>query len=360
MQRISLKTLMLLGSISVWMVGCNHDNVSSSNTSQGQSSLLAVGQTSAQLASGASFSITTSSNTGSSGTISGPNHHGGCPNGGMGSFLDGTSFLTPTNDLIAIVDAESAGDMRGIRMYADGGAKITNYDASGNVVILTAPPMNAGPEGTSFSCGQFPQSDSLLSKIVKTEIDFGTGVSVKHDTITITRAGKIIITRSKSGQTRTEIITFENYSVNSNSIEGTKTRTSTFDSSTGKGQSITTVSDGKITFSDGTVAAWTSSRERDSQITLDSTTMRPSSGTIVTTASTSVTSSGGVIYSHVTMKAVTANLSCGPEHHWPVSGTIETKYGSNDVVIDFGDGSCSNKTISITINGVTTTKTIGI
>ena len=354
---------MLLGSVSVWMMGCHNENVSSTNSSQAQSSLLAVAQTSAQLASGTSFSITTSATSGSTNNeapSSGSNHHGGCPNGGMGSFLAGTNFLTPTNELIAIVDAESAGDMRGLRMYADGGAKITNYDASGNVVALTAPPMNSGPEGTSFSCGQFPKNDSLLAKIVKTEIDFGTGVSVKHDSITITRTGKISITRSRSGETRTETITFENYSVNNNFIEGTKTRISTFDTSTGKGQSITTVSDGKITFSDGTTATWTSSRQRDSQITFDSAALRPSSGTIVTTASTSVTSGSELIYSHVTTKAVTEDLSCGKEHHRPVSGTIETKYRTNDVIIDFGDGSCSNKAISITINGVTTTKTIGV
>jgi hypothetical protein len=274
----------------------------------------------------------------------------------MGSFLAGTDFLTPTNQLVAIVDAESAGDMRGIRMSGNGGAKITNYDASGNVVTLTPPSMNAGPEGASFSCGQFPQSDSLLSKIVKTVIDFGSGVSVQHDSITITRVGKIIIQRSVSGGTHTETVSFENYSVNNNSIEGTKTRTSSFDSTTGKGQSTTTVADGKITFSDGTVATWTSSRQRDTQITIDPATNRPSSGTIVSTASVTV----GSIYSHVTTKPVTEDLSCGRERHWPVSGTIETKYNSSDIVIDFGDGSCSNKTISIIINGTTSTKTIGI
>jgi len=90
--------------------------------------------------------------------------------------------------------------------------------------------------------------------------------------------------------------------VNKQQHRGTKTRISTFDSSTGIGQSITTVTDGKITFSDGTTATWTSSRQRDSQITLDSATMHPSSGTIVTTASTSVTSGSDVIYSHVTTK----------------------------------------------------------
>src|SRR6267154_2742345 len=205
MQKIILKTFLLLGSMSVWMFGCNRENVSSASAGLSQTGLLAVGQTSAQLASGASFSIATST---MGGTTTGSNGHprGGGPNGGMGSFLEGTDFLTPTNELIAIVDAESAGDMRGLRMYAKGGAKITNYDASGNVVTLVASSINSGPEGASFSCGQFPLSDALLSKIVKTEVDFGAGVTIKHDTITITRTGKIIITRSKSGQTRTETI----------------------------------------------------------------------------------------------------------------------------------------------------------
>lgn len=359
MQKFNLKTLVLLGGMSVWMFGCNKENVSSTSSGLNQNSLTAVGQTSAQLASGTSFSIASSATgngsggPGGQGGPGGPHGHGP---GGMGSFLAGTDFLTPTNELIAIVDAESAGDMRGVRMSRSGGATVTNYDASGNVVTLTPPSMNAGPEGTSFSCGQFPQNDSLLTKIVKTVIDFGSGVSVQHDSITITRVGKIVIVRSVSGDTHTETISFENYSVNNNKIEGTKTRTSSFDSSTGSGKSTTIVTNGKITFSDGTAAAWTSSRERDTQITIDPTTNRPSSGTILSTASVTV----GDIYSHVTTTAVTEDLSCGRERHWPVSGTIETKYKSNDIVIDFGDGSCSNKTISITINGTTTTKTIGM
>lgn len=363
MQKFSLKTLVLLGSMSVWMFGCNKENVSSATSGLNQNSLTAVGQTSAQLASGTSFSIASSATgttSGGPGAQGGPGggpggHHGHGP-GGMGSVLAGTDFLTPTNELVAIVDAESAGDMRGIRMSGNGGATVTNYDASGAVVMLTPPSMNAGPEGASFSCGQFPKNDSLLAKIVKTVIDFGSGVSIQHDSITITRVGKIIITRSTSDNTHTETISFENYSVNNNAIEGTKTRTSTFDSSTGSGKSTTIVSNGKITFSDGTVAAWTSSRERDTQITIDPSTNRPSSGTIVSTASVTV----GDIYSHTTTKAVTEDLSCGRERHWPVSGTIETKYKSNDIVIDFGDGSCSNRTISVTINGTTTTKTIGM
>src|SRR5205085_1422861 len=114
--------------------------------------------------------------------------------------------------------------------------------------------------------------------------------------------------RTKSAGVMTETITFESYSVNNNSIEGTKTRINTFDSSTGKGSSTTSVAGGKITFSDGTVASWTSSKQRTSDIVLDPTTHRPSSGTIVTTATTTVTDSDGtLIYSHNTTNPITEN-----------------------------------------------------
>ncbi|HLZ16873.1 MAG TPA: hypothetical protein VKQ08_07525 [Cyclobacteriaceae bacterium] len=354
-----LKGLLVLGIAGGVILSCNRENLSTSSSSSAQSTLLAVGQTSSQLVSGTSFSVQTTSSGAAIDTTHGPPHAGHCKNDGMGSFLGGTNFLTPTNELIAIVDAESAGDIRGMRMYAQGGATVTNYDTNGNVV--TMPSTGAqGPEGVSFSDGQFPLMDSLLEKIVKTVIDFGTGVSVKHDSTTITRGGRIIVTRVRNGNELTETITFENYTVNNNLIEGTKTRIHNFDASTGHGSSTSSVANGKITFSDGTVASWTSSKQRLTDITIDSTTLRPVSGTITTTASTAVTATEGtIIYSSNTTNPIIENVACGRAHHWPVSGTVETDYRSQMVVIDFGDGSCSNKTITVTINGVTTTKSIG-
>jgi hypothetical protein len=345
----------------VMLIGCSQENLTSSNSTSAakQSTLLAVGQTATQLASGTSFSVQTTTSGTAIDTTHGKPRPGHCKNDGMGSFLNGTSFLTPTNELVAIVDAESAGDIRGLRMYEHAGATITNYDASGAVITLPLPP-TGGPEGVSFSGGQFPAVDSLLKKITKTVVDFGTGVTETHDSTTITRVGKIVITRNKTGQTLTETISFEGYSVNGNSIEGTKTRVSTFDATTGKGSTSGTVANGKITFSDGTVSTWVSSKQRNTSIVYDSTVHHPTSGTIVTTASTTVTASDGtVIYSHNTTNPVTENIACGRERHWPVSGTVETDYRTQTILIDFGDGTCANRTITVTINGVTTTKTIG-
>lgn len=333
------------------------------STPGSSSSLTAVAQTSGQLASGTSFSISGSTSSGStsgnSGMMGGP---GGGPHGrGEGpGLLDGTNLLASTDELLAIIDAESAGDFRGLRMHEMGGAKVTNYDASGNVIAMPAPPQNGGgPEGCSFSGKQFPKFDSLLAKVAKTVIDFGTGVSVTHGSNTVTRAGKIVISRSGTVNNNTETVVFDGYKVNGASIQGTKTRTNTLDTATGIGLSATAVTDGQITFSDGTLAVWTSTKQRKSTITLDSNN-RPVSGQIVTDGGTSVKASDGtVIYSHTITKSLVEDIACGGRHHAPVSGTIVTVYRADNVSVDFGSGSCDSNTVTVTLNGVVTTKTLG-
>jgi hypothetical protein len=312
-----------------------------------------VAQTSGQLASGTDFNIEGSSScdsTKSGGPGSGGPHHGpGGPGGRNAGILDGLNLLAPTDELLAIVDAESASDIRGLRLSHNGGATITNYDVNGNEVTLPLPGKN-GPQGCSFSGKQFPAIDSLLSKIAKTVIDFGSGVTFKHDTVEIVRSGKIVIARALSGTTVTETTTFENYMVNGIKIEGTKTRTSSFNKETGAGSSTTSVSDGKITFTDGTVATWTSTRSRVSDL---------DAGTITTEVNASVVANGTVIYSHKTTTPLLEKLSCEGRRPGPVSGVVETIYRTNNISIDFGNGSCTNRTITITVNGTTTSRTIG-
>jgi hypothetical protein len=353
--------VLLLGAVAFVFQRCTKAELAgtgSTSTTTVSSTLAAIASTSGQLASGTNFTISGTSSD-SSGTTPGSGQGLGGHHPGLPPPLDGTTLLAPTNELLAIIDAESAGDLRGIQMHGHSGATITNYDSAGN--ILKHPmPMNGG-EGCSFSGGQFPQTDSALASISKTVIDFGTGVTEKHDTVTITRIGKIIITRTKSGTTRTETIVFSGYSVNGNSIEGTKTRVSSEVKSgtTETGSSTTNVTNGKITFNDGSVAAWTGTNERSSTITL-SASGQPLTGEVTTEGSTAFTlSDGTVIFSDKITKTITENVACRYKHHGPVSGTVETIYRTNTITIDFGDGSCNNNSVTITVNGVTTTKTVG-
>src|SRR5712675_924211 len=111
MTKSFLKSLLILGIAGAMIFGCSKENVSGiSSTAAVQSAALALAQTSSQLASGTSFSVQTTSTGSAIDTTHTNAHPGHCKNDGMGSFLNGTDFLTPTNELIAIVDAESAGD----------------------------------------------------------------------------------------------------------------------------------------------------------------------------------------------------------------------------------------------------------
>lgn len=359
MNRLKISRFLVAMAFITW--SCNNQEESLSSQSV-QQLAIDVAQTSGQLASGTSFNVegsSTDSTTDDHGHGfggKGPGGHHGPPGFGRNAgILDGLNLLAPTDELLAIVDAESASDVRGLRVAHNGGATITNYDKDGNIVQAATLTGKNGPQGCSFSGKQYPAYDSLLSSIAKTVIDFGSGVTFKRDTVEITRAGKIVIERSISGSTVTEKTTFESYSVNGIKIEGTKTRVSTYDAATGSGTSNTSVANGKITFTDGTIATWTSERSRVSDITLDDN-GHAESGTVTTEVSSSVVANGTTIYSHNTTAPLVEKIEC--RKPGPVSGVVETVYRDNDISIDFGDGSCSNRTISITVNGVTTTRTI--
>ncbi len=365
MKNMIFKSLLLFGGLALTTTGCN-TNADLAAGSGNSTTLTDVAQTSGQLASGSSFTLSgssTSSSSSSSTMPSGPGpggHHGpGHGPGGEGGLLEGTNLLAPDDQLLAIIEAESAGDFRGMRMHHMGGATVTNYDASGAEITLPIPAQNAGgPEGCSFSGKQFPKFDSVLVKVARTVIDFGTGVTNNHGSRSITRSGKIIITRGGDANSKNESITFENYKVNGALIEGTKTRINTFDPTTGSGSSTSAVIDGKITFSDGTAAVWISTKTRKSSIVLDSNN-KPVSGKVVTDGGTSVTATDGtLIYSHNITKSLIEDIACARDRHAPVSGTVETVFKTNTLLVDFGDGSCSNKTVTVTLNGVVTTRTL--
>lgn len=346
------KIPVLIVAVLTLAVSCSTEGLKTSETALDQY-VVDIAQTSGQLASGTSFRIDGSS-TDSTNTV---NHHGKKGHGRHKGILDGLNLLAPTDELLAIIDAESASDIRGLRISHSGGATITHYNQAGETVELSLSNYK-GPHGCSFSGKQYPELDSLLSTIARTEIDFGSGVTYTRDTIKITRSGKIVVDRTITDNTITEVTTFGNYIVNGTRIEGIKTRVSTYDSATGSGSSVTSVQDGKIIFDDGTTAVWTSVKSRVSDITLDSN-GDVDSGSITTEVNTEVTGQDGtVIYSHKTTTPLIENIACEERRRGPVSGTLETIYRSDTVVVDYGDGTCTNKTVTITFNGVVTTKTI--
>lgn len=353
-----IKILSLAIGLMIAVVGCDNADLNPSGKNVSVSTL-DLAQLSGQLASGESFafkgSSTSSTYVPGGRTMDGrePGNHHDRHHG----ILDGVSLLAPTNELLAIVEAESAGDIRGMRIGKLAGAAVTHYNANGDTVSF--PIFNESPQGCSFSGFEAPGLDRLLNQIVRTEIDFGDGLTITRDTVSITRKGKIVIERTLTDSTKTEVVTFENYSVNDNIIEGTKTRVSKLNLLTGYGESNTTVTGGKITFNDGAVATWTSEKHRITQIdiALADEDEFHRSGTITTTVNSEVTLEGGeVIYSHKTNEPLVKNMECArSRRRGPVSGELETVYRDTTVIVTYGDGTCQNRSVTITVNGVQVT-----
>ncbi|MDI1322025.1 MAG: hypothetical protein PSV36_04710 [Algoriphagus sp.] len=371
----TLKSLFFVMYLSLLAVGCTQENETPdiAELTAADQTAIDLAQTAGQLASGTSFVITGStSETGNinsriiDATSTTEAAHGpgkgmgkGMGKGGHKGIMDGLNLLAPNDEILAIIDAESAGDFRGFRVYKMGGATITHYDADGKLVNLPMPATMDGPHGVSHSGKQFPGLDSLLSLVVKSVVDFGDGVTIVRNEEEITRSGKIIIERESSEDVRTETVTFENYNVNGIQIKGVKTRVSSFDDETGKGSSVTSVAGGQFIFPDGVTAAWVSDKSRESDIERSADTRKPISGSIITEVNTSITATDGtVIYSYKTLTPLEEDLSCTGKRRGPVFGVLETVYRENLIKVDFGDGSCTNQTITITVNGETTTKTI--
>jgi len=366
-----LKNLSLLAYL-LFMAACTEQDELATITGDVLESATAIdlAQTSGQLVSGTSFTI--GGNSFQTGMITGrvsetsetAQSPGGLKESGKGKgghkgIQDGLNLLAPNDEILAIIEAESAGDIRGFRMFKLGGATITHYDASGKVIELPVATTVDGPQG-GHSGNQFPEMDSLLSLIVKSKVDFGTGVTVTKNNQEITRKGVIMVSRTKVGNVLTETVEFQNYVVNGIQISGVKTIVSDFDKATGKGSVKSTVANGKFVFVGGETAIWTSEKNRTSEVVRGTDSRKPISGKIITNAKTAIkTASGTVIYAHQTLTPLEIDLSCSGKRRGPTLGKFETDYRTNKITVNFGDGSCTNQTITITVNGVTTTKTIG-
>src|SRR6185295_784083 len=110
----------------------------------------------------------------------------------------------------------------------------------------------------------------------------------------------------------------------------------------------TNVMNGKISFSDGVVGTWTSSKQRKSTIVLDAN-GHPSSGTIVTEGSTVITAvDGTIVYSHAVTNPIVENIAF--RRHAPVRVTVATTYNRETVTLDFGSGACGSNTVTSTPN----------
>ncbi len=181
----------------------------------------------------------------------------------------------------------------------------------------------------------------------KVEVDFGTGIVWRGKT----HKGKIVVTytesRRISGAVRT--ITFDNYSINDNAIDGTKTVT--FTSVSGEGSATFSASvDAKIKIKTkaGKDLVWNSLRIRtyDTKGTFDNW----KDDEVTLSGNANGVNRNGVKYSAVITTPLTVKLSCVETSGWlPSSGVLEvTPEGAAKRSVNYGSGSC-DRTVTVTV-----------
>lgn len=177
-------------------------------------------------------------------------------------------------------------------------------------------------------------------------IDFGTGCIGYYG---IERSGKIIATFTGAYRTPGTVITIttDNYHVNGNLVEGTKTITNTGENADGNIVFNIAVTDGKITLADGSAIEWNASREREWSEGADTEII--SDDVYMISGSSYGINREGINFT----ETITADLRVELDCRYIVSGIREiAPEGIETRTVDYGDGECDNQ-ISITIEGTT-------
>ncbi|SDC16281.1 hypothetical protein [Williamwhitmania taraxaci] len=138
-------------------------------------------------------------------------------------------------------------------------------------------------------------------------------------------------------------ITFENFTINGNRIEGTKMITKT-----AANQFTATCDNGKITFTDGKTYTRTFTRTRTWVDGFDTPYNVWDDVFEVTGGATGI-NRNGYVYTHTIMNPLRVERAC----RFIVSGTVEMLVNEKTVILDYGSGTCDNLA-TITYNGKTT------
>ncbi len=177
-------------------------------------------------------------------------------------------------------------------------------------------------------------------------IDFGTGCI---GYLGIERSGKVMATFTGPYKEEGTVITIvpEDYHVNGNLVEGTKTITNIGLNDAGNITFTVIVVDGKITLEDGSAIEWDAERERE-WLEGDETLEIGDDVYLITGGSTGVNRED-IPFTETITTELRVELDC----RYIVSGVREiTPEGIETRIVDYGDGDCDNL-ITVTIGGST-------
>jgi hypothetical protein len=179
-------------------------------------------------------------------------------------------------------------------------------------------------------------------------LDYGEGCEDRRGNLYI---GKIIITYVNTEEEYSRNITFENFSVNGNTTEGSKTILKVEENENGNTQKTYTT-DITITLDTGEVIS--KKGEKIKEKTEGSDTDERSDDVISTSGSWESVNKDG----EVTNVTITTNLRKEYGCRYTVSGVMEITKDENSYTIDFGDGSCDNTATMTDAEGTVTEITL--
>ncbi len=178
-------------------------------------------------------------------------------------------------------------------------------------------------------------------------IDFGTEGCLVRDSVV--KKGKIIINMDapQNGRAWTKVITFDNYYVNGNKVEGTNT--TVFSRADGHPTWTSTIVGGQITTPEGNILRTREAIHTRVQTRGIDTPRDRTDDAFQLTGNASGTRKDGKTFSWVINEPLVISNNC----RWIRNGVkVITLEGQSDITIDYGENVCDN-IATVTQNGVT-------
>ena len=214
---------------------------------------------------------------------------------------------------------------------------------NGSVVNSTE---NFNPYGGRDTCAEVTHDETSQT----ITIDFGEGCSNGDD---IVRSGQIIINYTDRRNVAGAVITttFNDYFVNGNQVEGTRTLTNISDGTPNQRAFRVTVEGGVITFEDGTTRTFQGTRTRTHSLEETSREL-----TVTVEGSRSGTNRAGNSFSMTITEALVFKHSCRQVGvRVAIQGIRELVRNGETTQIDYGDGTCDNLVTVTRPDGTTET-----
>lgn len=222
-------------------------------------------------------------------------------------------------------------------LYNDVFASVDDASKSSDDVNKTGSVFQLSTDSCATVTVNPPKPDTTFPKTVT--IDFGTGTCTSVDGRT--RKGKIIATLSGRYRNPGTVITItlDNYYVNNNHIEGTKTITNNGRNSNNNISFTVSVAGGKVTTAEGDVIEFASTRTNE-WIEGESTKLYIFDDKYSITGSGSGVNREGRAFTVTITEALIKMIGC----KWIVDGKIEVSPDDLDSrILDYGDGTCDDQ-----------------